>query len=190
MDLAAANLLASLLSFAAAITIGVWYLAPAVQQRPLADALTVLLWFHTPRFIALQIFSAADIGGLAAPTTAQRTIAFGDVATDTLAILPIGTLRRPFRTGRLLAWLVAVIGTADLISATVIGIDNDITDTASDWTWFVLAFYVPILWVTAVMLLWQLTSRRAEPLAERPPPHGTGAAMTYAGSRRPALGCR
>lgn len=169
MDLAAANLLASLLSYAMAITIGVWYVAPVVRHRPLADALTVLLWFHAPRYIALQIFSAADIGGLDASTTAQRTIAFGDVVTSALAILAIWALRRPFRTGRTLAWLAAIVGTADLVNATVVGIDNDITATASGWTWFVLAFYVPILWVTAVMLLWQLTSRRGEPLAEQPP---------------------
>jgi hypothetical protein len=169
MDLAAANLLASLLSYAMAITIGVSYVAPVVRHRPLADALTVLLWFHAPRYIALQIFSAADIGGLDAATTAQRTIAFGDVVTSALAILAIWALRRPFRTGRTLAWLAAIVGTADLVNATVVGIDNDITATASGWTWFVLALYVPILWVTAVMLLWQLTSRRGEPLAEQPP---------------------
>jgi hypothetical protein len=168
MDLAAANLLASLLSYAVAITIGVWYLAPAVQERPLADALTLLLWFHVPRYVALQIFSAADIGGLNATADAQRTIAIGDVATAALALLAIWTLRRRFQAGRLLAWMVAVIGTADLIGATVIGIANDITSTASDWTWIVLAFYVPILWVTTVMLFWQLTARRAEPLAVRP----------------------
>jgi hypothetical protein len=171
MGLAAANLLASLLSYAVAITIGVWYLAPVVQRRPLADALTVLLWFHVPRYIALQIFSAADVGGLDASTTAQRTIAFGDVATSALAILAIWALRRPFQAGRTLAWLAAIVGTVDLVSATVAGIANDITETASGWTWFVLAFYVPILWVTAVMLLWQLTSRRAEPLAEQPLTH-------------------
>jgi len=42
MDLAAANPIASFLTLAIAITVGAWYLAPAVRARPLADALTLL----------------------------------------------------------------------------------------------------------------------------------------------------
>lgn len=89
MDLGTANLIASLLSFVIAITIGVWYLAPAVRRRPLREALILLLWFHAFRHIAMQIFSASDIGGLDATEGAQRTIAFGDLATAILAVIAI-----------------------------------------------------------------------------------------------------
>lgn len=71
--------------------------------------------------------------------------------------------------GRLLAWLVAIVGIADLISATVVGIRNELTNTASNWSWFILACYVPFLWVTAIMLIWQLVTRRHEPLTDPPP---------------------
>ncbi len=162
MNLLAANLVATLLSFCAAIMIGLWYLAPAVARRPLADALAVLVWFHAFRYVALQIFSAAEVGGLSASSAAQRTIAFGDLATSVVALITLWALRRRLLAGRALAWLVAVIGTADLVSATIVGINGKLTDTATDLSWLILAFYVPVLWITAVMLFWQLISRRRE----------------------------
>ena len=164
MDLANANLIAMLLSFVIAITIGLWYLAPAVRSRPLGAALTMLLWFHAFRHIALQIFSAAEIAGLDATTNAQRTIAYGDLGTAVLAVAAMWAIRQRLAAGRLLAWLVAVVGTADLVSATAVGLDQHLTDTATNLSWLALAFYTPILWVTGVMLFWQLYTRRAEPL--------------------------
>jgi type III secretory pathway component EscS len=164
VDLAAANTIAMLFSFAIAITIGLWYLAPAARSRPLGSALILLLWFHAFRHIAMQIFSAADVGGLAASDTAQRTIAYGDLATAIVAFTAMWALHQRAAIGRHLAWLAAIIGTADLISAAAVGVDEKLTDTATDLSWFTLAFYVPILWVTGVMLLWQLWTRRSEPL--------------------------
>ena len=160
MDLTAANLIASLLSYVIAILVGVWYLAPAVKQRPLGSALIFLLWFHSIRHIAMQIFSAADVGGLDASEAAQRTIAYGDLATAVLAVVAIVVLHKRLESGRYLAWLVALVGTADLISASVAGIGQELTKTATDFSWFILAFIVPILWVTSVMLFWQLYTRR------------------------------
>jgi len=165
MALATANLLASLFTLVVAIAVAAWYLAPALRRRPLADALTLLLWFHAFRYIALQIFSAAEVGGLQASTSAQRAIAFGDAGTAALAIVTLVVLRRRLPVGRALAWGVALVGTADLVSATVVGIQGNLTDTATDWSWMILAVYVPVLWVTTVMLIWQLVSRRREPVA-------------------------
>ena len=164
MNLLAANLLATLLTYAAVITAAAWYLAPALARRPLGDALTILLWFHVFRYVALQIFSAADVGGLDASTTAQRVIAFGDLATAVLALIAIWILRTKHPFGRIMAWIVAVVGLADLISATATGISQELVDTASSWSWVILAIYAPILWVTIVMLFWQLYRRSDEPL--------------------------
>jgi hypothetical protein len=89
MDLPTANLLASLITYAIAITIGLRYLAPALRRRSLAGALTILVWFHAFRHVALQIFSAASIGGLHASASAQRTIAIGDLTTAVLALITL-----------------------------------------------------------------------------------------------------
>jgi hypothetical protein len=40
-----ANLLATAVTLAVAITLGLWYLAPALRRRPAVHALTVLVWF-------------------------------------------------------------------------------------------------------------------------------------------------
>src|SRR5919106_3337759 len=139
MDLTAANLVASMLTYALAITVGVWYLAPSVRRRPLADALTLLVWFHAFRHVALQIFSAAEIGGLDAPVSAQRTIAFGDLATSVLALVTLWALRRRLAAAWPMAWLVAIVGIADLFAATIVGVSEKMTETASNWSWFILA---------------------------------------------------
>ena len=115
MNLLAANLLATVLSFVAAGLVAAWYVAPALTRRPLAEALTLLMWIEAFRYVALQIFSASNVAGLAASGTAQRVIAFGDLATAVLALLALVALRRRHASARLLVWVVAVVGTADLV---------------------------------------------------------------------------
>jgi hypothetical protein len=39
---------------------------------------------------------------------------------------------------------------------------------ASGVTWLILTFYVPLLWVSLGLIVWQLVARRGEPLIERP----------------------
>ncbi|NUR07225.1 MAG: hypothetical protein HOQ45_09460 [Nocardioidaceae bacterium] len=169
MNLLAANLLATFLSFVAAGLVAAWYVAPALTRRPLAQALTLLMWVEAFRYVALQIFSAADVAGLTASGTAQRVIAFGDLTTAVLALMSLIALRRLHPSARPLVWVVAVVGAADLVSATATGISERLTDTASDWSWVILAFYVPALWVTAVLTFWQLLTRRQESLRRDAP---------------------
>ena len=167
MNLVAANALASLVTYLLAVGIAVWHLVPALRRRSVADGLMLMVVFHAFRHVAMQIFSASEIGGLDAPDGALRTIAYGDLATATLALVALWALRLRLSTALALTWLVAVGGTVDLVSATITGVSNDLLDTASDFSWFILAFYVPFLWVTAVLLFWQLISRRHEPLDAR-----------------------
>lgn len=172
MDLLAANLIASLITLIAFTMVALWYLAPALKRKPLAVALTILLWFHAFRYVALQIFSAGAVGGLNASSGTLQTIAFGDLVTAVLALISIAALRRGLGAARVLVWATAIIGTADLVSATVVGISGHLIDTASNWSWIILAVYVPVLWITAVMIFWQLLTRRNEllsrPAAARP----------------------
>jgi len=162
VNLLAANLVASLLSYLAATLIAVWYLAPALMRRPLAEALTILAWVQGFRYVALQIFSASDVAGLEASLATQSVIALGDLATAVLALVALMALRRGAPAARPLMWVLAIVGTADLISATVTGVAGRLADTASGWSRFILAFYVPALWVAEVLTFWQLIARRRE----------------------------
>jgi hypothetical protein len=53
----------------------------------------------------------------------------------------------------------------DLLYGTIAGLREQLFATAFGVTWLVLAFYVPILWVSLAMTVWQLYSRRRERLA-------------------------
>lgn len=182
MDLANANLIAMLVSFVAAVTVGAWYLAPAVRRRPFGSAVILLLWFHAFRHIATQIFSASDVGGLEATENAQRAIAYGDLATAILAIAAMWAIHQRVAFGRYLAWLATIVGAADLVSATAVGLDQKLTDTATDLSWLILAFYVPFLWVTAALLFWQLYTRRHESLDLEVGPNGPADTKEFAQS--------
>ncbi len=162
MDLTVANLLASLMSYAVGVSVAVWFLVPAAKKRSIADALFMLLFIHAFRHIALQIFSAGDVGGLDAPVSALRIIAFGDLVTSVVVLAALWALRQRHPLARPLAWTATVVGTIDLVSATVTGIGEQLTESATDFSWVILAFYVPALWITAVLALWQLVSRRTE----------------------------
>lgn len=49
------------------------------------------------------------------------------------------------------------------------GVREHLMGAASGPTWFILAFYVPAVVVSAALIAWQLWARRSEPLrADRP----------------------
>jgi hypothetical protein len=52
----------------------------------------------------------------------------------------------------------------DLLNGTVAGLNEQIFEKAFGVTWMILAFYVPLLWVSLGLIVWQLYSRRSEKL--------------------------
>jgi len=164
MTLMGAAALGSLLSFAIFALMAVWYVAPwlATQQR--AEALTPLLWVHAFRHIALQIFSAQKFG-FAVSDGARDQIAAGDVIGMTLAVIAIVALRYRARIAPVLIWVFVAETLFDLVSSTVAGVREQLFATASGVTWLILTFYVPLLWVSLGLIVWQLYARRQEPLA-------------------------
>jgi hypothetical protein len=164
MTLMSAAALASLLSFAIFALIAVWHVAPwlAAQQR--AEALIPLLWIHAFRHIALQIFSAQKVG-FAVSDTARDQIAAGDVTGMILALIAILALRYRARIAAVLVWVFVAETVFDLVNATIAGVREQLFATASGVTWLILTFYVPLLWVSLGLIVWQLYARRQEPLA-------------------------
>jgi hypothetical protein len=164
MTLMSAAALASLLNFAILALIAVWYVAPwlATQQR--AEALIPLLWIHAFRHIALQIFSAQKFG-FAVSDTARDQIAVGDVTGVILALIAILALHYRARIAPVLVWVFVAETVFDLVNATIAGVREQLFATASGVTWLILTFYVPLLWVSLGLIVWQLRARRQEPLA-------------------------
>jgi hypothetical protein len=98
------------------------------------------------------------------PTRHATQILAGDVVGAVLAIVTIIALRYRARIAIGLAWLLAVETALDLAMGSIGGVNEHLFETASAVTWLILVFYVPLLWVTLGLIVWQLSARRGEPL--------------------------
>ena len=156
--------LASTLSLIVFLLMATWYLVPWLKSRGRADALTVLLWIHAFRYVALQIFSAQKFG-FAVSDSARDQIAAGDVIGAILAVSAIIALRYKARISIGLTWLFAAETAFDLANSTIAGVNENLFETAAALTWLILTFYVPILWISLGLIVWQLVSHGNEPKA-------------------------
>jgi hypothetical protein len=136
-----------------------------MRQRAAAVAITACLWVHVGRIVALQIFSARKFG-FEIPVAAAHQIAWGDVLGACLALLGVWLLRRRNAAAVALLWLFVIETTLDLIYGSVLGVRYHATATAHDLTWLILNFYVPVLWGTLILVVWQLSTRRSELLGD------------------------
>jgi hypothetical protein len=172
VSLTVASITAQLISFVLLITTTVLFVGPWINRKPLAVALTVPLWIHAFRYVALQIFSAQRFGFAVSDTLAIE-IAWGDVAGTVLAVAGLWLLHYRSPVAKLVVWVLVIESLIDLGNATVGGIRENALETASAVTWLILSFYVPGLWVSAGIMVWQLVTRRGEALANQPSAEGT-----------------
>ena len=138
-----------------------WRLMPWIRALPTATALTLLLWPHAFRHIALQIFSAQRAGFNVSDATRDQ-IAYGDVLGMLLAIVAIFLFYRGWPGARLVAWAFVVETVLDFANALTASLREQTLGVANGLTWLILTFYVPLLWVTLILVVWQLLSRRGE----------------------------
>ena len=156
--------LASVLSFVMFAIMAVLYVAPWLATRRRAEALIPLLCVHAFRHVALQIYSAQQFG-FAVSDGVRDQIAGGDVTCMVLAVISIVALHYRVRMAPVLVWVLVAATIVDLVNATIAGVREQLFATASGLTWLILTFYVPVLWVSLGLIVWQLYSRRQEPLA-------------------------
>ena len=168
MNLTAAAGLASAISFIVFLLLARWHVVPWLRLQSRAGALIPLLWIHAFRHVALQIFSAQKFG-FAVSDIARNEIAYGDLVAMALAIAAIAALRSGSRLGIGLAWLLAAETLWDLVNATIAGMRENLFDSASGLTWLILTFYVPLLWVSFGLIVWQLYARRDERVSSAAP---------------------
>jgi hypothetical protein len=155
--------LASTLSFIAFGMIAAWHVVPWLRTQERAAALVALIWVQAFRYVALQIFSAQKFG-FAVSDGVRDEIAAGDLIGALLAIAAIVALRYKARISIVLVWALALATFADLANSTVAGVREQLFETASGVTWMILTFYVPVLWISLLLIVWQLLQRRNEPL--------------------------
>jgi hypothetical protein len=156
-----ASLIATAIAFIFAAVFAAWYAVPWMRQRPAVVTIAACLWLHAFRIVALQIYSARRFG-FDIPLAAAHQIAWGDVLGACLAVLGIWLLRRRSTIAVAVLWLFVIETAVDLVNGTFIGIRHHATASAHDLTWVILNFYVPVLWVTLVLVAWQLVTHRTE----------------------------
>lgn len=81
-----------------------------------------------------------------------------------LALAAIVALYRRWSWSIALVWVFVAETIYDLVDSTIIGVRENLFETAAGVTWLILTFYVPLLLLTLVLIVWQLLARRAEPL--------------------------
>ena len=161
MSLTSAAAIGTVLSFFIFVTMAGWYAAPWLRARPRADALTALLWVHAFRYVALQIFSAQKFGFAASDQT-RNLIAAGDLIGMLMAIAAIVLLRYRVRAADVVVWAFVAETVVDLIYGTIAGAREQLYESASNVTWLILVFYVPLLWVSLGLMIWLLLRRGGE----------------------------
>lgn len=161
---------AQLLSLIVFGAIAVWYVVPWLNSRTRAEALIALLWVHVFRYVALQAFSA-QTNGFPISDEGAMEIVIGDVAGAVPAFITIVLLRSRVRLAVPLAWLLVVETAYDTVTNIHGGVREHLMGAASGVTWMILAYFVPAVVLSAVLLAWQLFARRGEALDAAPRPH-------------------
>jgi hypothetical protein len=164
MSLTLATAFATILNFGIFALVAIWYVAPWLEAQQRVVALSALVWVHVFRDIALQIFSAQKFGFLVSAPT-RDMIAYGDLAGTALALISLVALRYRPRVATPLVWILVLETVIDLLNGTVAGLHEQLFEKAFGVTWLILAFYVPLLWVSLGLIVWQLYSRRSEKLS-------------------------
>lgn len=167
MNVESAPLLAMTLNFVTFGVVAVWLFVPWARTRSLAQALTPLVLIHTGRTIALQLYSA-QADGYAITDRVRDEIVWGDQVGAVIAIATLVVLWRRPSAVRPVAWLLVAVTVIDLANAFVRGIQNELLGAATDVSWMILTFYVPLLWVSIGLVAWLLLDRQHHSTAERP----------------------
>ncbi len=154
---------AQLLSLIVFAAVARWYVVPWLNGRPRGQALAALLWVQVFRYVALQVFSAQTTGFPISDEGAME-IVIGDVAGAVMAFGGIALLRARARLAIPLAWLLVVETAYDTVTNIRGGVREHLMGAASGVTWMILAYFVPIVVVSALLLAWQLWTRRGEAL--------------------------
>lgn len=144
-------------------TMARWYVAPWLRTLERSAALVPLVWIHVFRYVALQSFSAQR-DGFPISNGGVRDIVGGDVAGAIIAFATLVALRYRPRVAIPLAWLLVAETTMDRAINIRGGIHENLMGAAGGVTWLIIGFYVPLLIVSVGLIIWQLYTRRGEPV--------------------------
>ncbi len=128
---------------------------PRLVALPRTEAVVLLLWPHTLRFVNLMSATNQQVNqGL--PHAWRQQIAWGDFTAGCLALLAIWALRRRTSMGIALAWIATVFGLCDFSNSMIQATRLGVIDQPLGFLWFIAAAIVPMLATCHVTAAWRL----------------------------------
>ncbi len=137
-----------------------WYVAPRLLHLPLEKALVPLLWINVFRYLPLNLFAPGQVS-VDIPATTLSLIAYGDLIAGALAFIAILFLTYRIPGAILAVWAFLTAGIADMLVALSHALAAKLYLYPLGFNWYVVAFYVPMIFVSQVMIAYWLLSRRA-----------------------------
>ena len=156
--------LAQVLNMFAFIALAVWYVVPRLRTLNRAKALMALTAVHLGRTLCLQIYSSQD-AGMKMANAIRDQIVIGDLIGWALALIILFCLHSRLRVSITLLWLLAIETFVDMGAGTVALVRAGTIGDVNGTSWLIVAFYLPIVQIACGLTIWQLITRRGEPLA-------------------------
>jgi hypothetical protein len=125
------------------------YLWPALRSQSRVDALRPILLLHSFRFVGLA-FLIPGVVSPDLPAAFARPAGYGDLASATVALFALATLRNP--VGIALVWAFNLLGSADLLYAIYNGNRMDLDPGLYGAAYFIPTVLVPLLLITHALV--------------------------------------
>ena len=163
MNAETAMYMAQVLNTGAFIALAVWYVVPRLRNLSRASALMALTAVHLGRTLALAVYSSQD-AGMKMPNAVRDQIVIGDLVGWALALVILFCLHSRLRLSIALIWLLVIETVLDFGSGTISSIRAGTMGDLNGAPWLIVAFYVTTVEVAVGLTIWQLITRRGEPL--------------------------
>ena len=157
--------MAIVLNTFACIVLAMWYVVPRLRELSPGRALMALTAVHLGRTLCLQAYPSQD-AGMKIANAVRDQIVIGDLAGWVLALVILFCLHSRLRLSIALIWLLVIETVLDFGSGTIGFIRDGTMGDINGTSWLVVAFYLPIVEVAVGLTIWQLLTRRGEPLFE------------------------
>jgi hypothetical protein len=135
-----------------------WYALPKLKNRPRDEALMLILFFHSFRYIGLA-FLIQGVTAEALDPRFANPAAYGDLLASILALISILALRRKWSIAIALVWIFNIEGTIDLLNALYQGF-RFVPAGYFGATFFIPAVIVPALLVSHYIVFRLLLKRK------------------------------
>lgn len=130
-----------------------WFIYPRLKERPLAEALTPLLLFHTFRTLGL-LFLVPAIVGTSFPAAFSIPDSVGDMLAVALAFASLVALRLKWRGALALVWLFTVEGMADFANVIALGLRFNLSEKYHlGVTWLIPTYGVPAFLIAHLTII-------------------------------------